>query len=95
MSPVSASIIPPTGISNFEDLDAWPDREAPVTTMFSGRLDITYLLYMLQRLGFAKIKAVTVNVGMSIDKPSLEETAARSARALSISKDGKFLSNKA
>ncbi|MER8383234.1 argininosuccinate synthase-related protein [Mesorhizobium sp. M1405] len=78
MNPVSTSIKPSTGgILSFEDLEAFPDRNAPVATMFSGGLDSTYLLYKLQSLGFSNIEAVAVDVGTSVDKPLLEQTAAR------------------
>jgi len=73
----TASKPPVGGISRFQDLEDLPDRNAPVATMFSGGLDSTYLLYMLQTLGFANIEAIAVNVGTSIDKPLLEQTAAR------------------
>ncbi|MER9927202.1 argininosuccinate synthase-related protein [Mesorhizobium sp. M0048] len=78
MNPVSTSIKPSTGgILSFEDLEAFRDRNAPVATMFSGGLDSTYLLYKLQSLGFSNIEAVAADVGTSIDKPLLEQTAAR------------------
>ncbi|TGW07093.1 argininosuccinate synthase, partial [Mesorhizobium sp. M2D.F.Ca.ET.145.01.1.1] len=42
MNPILASTKPAIGgISSFEDLEAFPDRTAPVATMFSGGLDST------------------------------------------------------
>ncbi|WP_366664325.1 hypothetical protein [Mesorhizobium sp.] len=77
MNPILASTKPAIGgISSFEDLEAFPDRTAPVATMFSGGLDSTYLLYKLQSLGFANIEAVAADVGTRIDQPLLERTAA-------------------
>ncbi|MET3524843.1 argininosuccinate synthase-related protein [Mesorhizobium abyssinicae] len=80
------------GISSFEDLEAFPDRTAPVATMFSGGLDSTYLLYKLQSLGFGNIEAVAVDVGTRVDQPSLERTAAMfGARFVCLEGRGAFV----
>ena len=67
----------PVRIEGFEHLAAIGDRTAPVVTMFSGGLDSTYLLFKLKELGFTNIDAVAVNVGEPVDKPLLEQMAAR------------------
>lgn len=64
-------------IESFEHLAAAGDRTAPVVTMFSGGLDSTYLLFRLHELGFTNVDAVAVNVGEPVDRPQLEQVAAR------------------
>ncbi|MCA0401868.1 MAG: argininosuccinate synthase-related protein [Proteobacteria bacterium] len=64
-------------ISSFGDIEALPDRDMPVVTMFSGGLDSTYLLLRLQQAGFRNVEAVAVNMGEPIDAAAMSGTAAR------------------
>jgi len=56
-------MIVPSQINTIDDLKILTNRDVPVICLYSGGLDGTFLLYKLQKLGFKKVVALTINIG--------------------------------
>lgn len=55
------------------DLPSLFNKNSKVVTLFSGGLDSTYLLYLLEKLSIKKIIALMIDVGNDIDKTEIEQ----------------------
>lgn len=64
-------------IQSVEDLAVLSNKDKKVITLFSGGLDSTYLLYLLQKNGFKNILALTIDLGDDIDHIELNKIAAK------------------